>query len=154
MTLDDLRLKIQKLLIETDGQLHPHDLAAIVVEAKGIGLDEKQIARLVPEVDRSIQWDKIRAERAAAAELEVVEKESREAAERARLEELEAAPALLSGLVQSLLVRGRATRGEIGSILERAAELEQSRPNCAPGSGSVLRYVVHHGSQPQAVVSR
>lgn len=122
MTLENIRLKIEKLLVETDGQLHPHDLAAIVAEAKGIGLDEAQIARLVPEVDRSINWEKVRAEKVAV----VVEKEAQEDVERVRREELEAAPQLLSGLVQSLLARGHAKGEEIRALLDRATMLEQS----------------------------
>ncbi len=122
VTLDTIRLKIEKLLVETDGQLHPHDLAAIVAEAKSIGLDEAQIARLVPEVDRSINWEKVRAEKAAEAE----EKEAQQDVERIRREELEAAPQLLSGLVQSLLARGHAKGEEIRGLLDRATMLEQS----------------------------
>lgn len=122
MTLDTIRQKIEKLLIETDGQLHPHDLAAIVAEAKSIGLDEAQIGRLVPEVDRSINWEKIREEKAAAVE----QKEAQEDVERIRREELEAAPQLLSGLVQSLLARGHAKGEEIRALLDRATMLEQS----------------------------
>lgn len=123
MTLDSIKQKIEKLLVETDGHLHPHDLAAIVEEAKSIGLDDKQIARLVPEVDRSINWDKIREEKAAAEEAKRVENE----VEKLRREELEAAPQLLSGLVQSMMMRGMAKGEEIQSLLDRAEMLEQSQ---------------------------
>lgn len=122
MTLNTIRQKIEKLLLETDGQLHPHDLAAIVAEAKSIGLDEAQIARLVPEVDRSINWEKVRAEKTA----ELEQKSAQEDVERIRREEVEAAPQLLSGLVQSLLARGYAKSVEIHGLLDRAQMLEQS----------------------------
>ena len=122
VTLDSIRHRLEKLLIETDGHPEPHNLAPIVADAKAIGLDDRQIARLVPDVDRRINWEAIRAEKAAEARQEEAQSE----VERIRREDLEAAPQLLSALVQSLLARGYARGEEIRAILDRAETLEQS----------------------------
>ena len=119
MTLDDLKDKLRQRLIETDGHPTPYDLRDLIEEAKELGLDDRQ---LVPEVDRTINWEHIRAEKAKEEE----RRKEEEAKAAARQKEIDEAPEYLDALISYCMADGIVEGEELRTIFGKATELEQS----------------------------
>jgi uncharacterized protein YgiM (DUF1202 family) len=62
-SLDSLKTKLYDLLIEKDGDVKPWDLKDIFAQAKELNLEEKQVNKLLVEVDQSINWEAIRKQK-------------------------------------------------------------------------------------------
>ncbi len=115
MTLDDLKDHLRRRLLEHDGNIEPHHLVDLVEEAKKIGLAERDIAKLVPEIDQSINWAAIKEEKRAALETKLFK-------EQADLQATE----LLDALINSSFSDGIIEQSELAIIYNKAAALEQS----------------------------
>ena len=63
VSLDSLKTKLHDLLIEKDGAVKPWDLKDIFAQAKELNLEEKQVNKLLVEVDQSINWEAIRKQK-------------------------------------------------------------------------------------------
>ena len=115
MTLDELKDRLRKRLIEHDGNVSPHHLTDLIEEAKTIGLEEKDIARLVPDVDQSINWAAIKEEKRLVVEVKQLKEQ----------EKLQAAE-LLDALISYSFSDGIVAQSELETIFARTAELHQS----------------------------
>jgi len=114
ITLDDIKDRLRRRLIEYDGNIAPHNLADIIEDARAIGLEEKDIARLVPELDKSINWSLIREEKR-------VEQEMIRMQEREKLHDSE----LMQALVNSIFSDGIVEQLELEVIFRKVTELQQ-----------------------------
>jgi hypothetical protein len=76
ITLEEIKDKLRKRLIEHEGNIEPYQLVDIIAEAKTIGLEEKDIAKLVPDLDQSINWTAIREEKRHAEEAKLLKKQN------------------------------------------------------------------------------
>src|SRR5436305_1739786 len=112
ITIEEIKERLRQRLIDHDGNIEPNDLIDIVEDAREIGIDKTAIARLVPEVDRSINWEHIRAEKIKAAELKRQEAEKAEA----RRKEIEGAPEYLDALISYCLADGVVAAEELRTI--------------------------------------
>ena len=121
ITLEELKEKLRARLIEYDGNAAPNDLVDLIEEAQELGISEQQIARLVPEVDRSINWEHIRAEKEKERERQA----ALAAAEQQRRQVLDAAPGTLDSLLSYSMVDGIVGQEELSHIFDKAAEWEQ-----------------------------
>lgn len=121
LTAEELKEKLRKRLTELEGHAAPEDLEDIIEEARELGMNEAQIARMVPEVDRSINWEHIRLQKEQAAAEAAIE------AERAakRQEEIAAAPQYLDALISYSMGDGIVEAEELRVIFDKAAGLEQ-----------------------------
>ncbi len=122
LTLDELKDKLRKRLIDLEGHVEPADLDDIVEEAKELGLTDEQIGRLVPEIDRTINWEHIRLEKEKAIEAAAIEAER----QAKRQEEIDSAPEYLDALISYCMADGIVEDAELGVIFEKAKNLEQS----------------------------
>lgn len=112
ITVEDIKNRLRQRLIEHDGNIAPHDLLDIVEDARDIGLTEHDIARLVPEVDISVNWPAIREERRAAAELKLMEQQR-------LLQNRE----LIKALIDFSFRDGMVEQAELVAIFDRVAEV-------------------------------
>jgi hypothetical protein len=69
-SLENLKEKIHDILINNDGDIKLSEHKDIINDAKEVGLDERQLSKLVIEVDRSINWDFIRKQKEEAVKRE------------------------------------------------------------------------------------
>lgn len=113
--------KIRELLIEKDGDVQLHELNGIVEEAKILGMDDKQIKKLLPEVDRTINWEHIRQQKEQKAEHEKKLKQ-----EIIRLEEEKKfAPEFLDTLIKFCFADGIVQPKELETIFAKAVEFNE-----------------------------
>lgn len=122
-TINEIRKRLEERLIEHDGNLEPNDLLDIIEDAEKIGIDKEQISRLVPEVDRSINWEHIRAEKLKAAEEAELEQEKAETHRKL----IAAAPGYLDSLISYSMADDIVEAHELRTIFQRAEELEQDK---------------------------
>lgn len=122
LTLDELKDKLRKRLIDLEGHVEPADLDDIVEEAKELGLTDEQIGRLVPEIDRTINWEHIRLQKEKAIEAAAIEAER----QAKRQEEIDSAPEYLDALISYCMADGIVEDAELRVIFEKARNLEQS----------------------------
>jgi hypothetical protein len=122
LTLDELKDKLRKRLIDLEGHVEPADLEDIIEEAKELGLADEQIGRLVPEIDRTINWEHIRLEKEKAIEAAAIEAER----QAKRQEEIDSAPEYLDALISYCMADGIVEEAELRVIFEKAKNLEQS----------------------------
>jgi len=59
-SIENLKDKLSDLLIQKDGDVKLSEQRDIVNDAKELGLDEKQLSKLLQEVDSGINWDYIK----------------------------------------------------------------------------------------------
>lgn len=122
LTVDELKEKLRGRLTELEGHAAPADLDDIIEEARELGMSDEQIARMVPEVDRSINWEHIRLEKEQAAAQAAIEAER----QALRQEEIDNAPEYLDALISYCMADGIVEAEELRVIFEKAAGLEQS----------------------------
>jgi len=121
VTIDSIKEKIRDLLIEKDGDVQPHELKFIIDEAKQLGINDKQIAKLVPEIDRSINWEHIRKQKEEDVErLKKFEEETKK-----KEEEIKSAPEFIDALLQYCLSDGIVESQELQIIFAKAEHLKQ-----------------------------
>jgi hypothetical protein len=121
ITIESLKDKIRELLIEKDGNLLSNDLKYIVDEAKKLSLDDKYIANLVPDIDRTINWEQIKTQK----EEQFLRKRQFEQETRKKEEEIRAAPDYLDALVKYCISDGIVEPSELLIIFKKADELKQ-----------------------------
>jgi len=115
LTLDDIKDKLRNRLIEHDGNIEPHHLVDIVEEVRAIGLSERDISKLVPELDQSINWTAIREEKRIEQEtIRLKEQEGLKAAE------------LINALINFCFSDGVIESHELAAIFTKAEELQQN----------------------------
>lgn len=121
LTAEELKEKLRKRLTELEGHAAPEDLEDIIEEARELGMNEAQIARMVPEVDRSINWEHIRLQKEQVAAEAAIE------AERSakRQEEIAAAPQYLDAIISYSMADGIVEAEKLRVIFDKAAGLEQ-----------------------------
>lgn len=122
INVDSVKEKIRQLLIEKDGDIQPHELKDIIIEAKQLGIDDKQIAKLVPEVDRSINWEQIRKQK---EELVIRQAELIEFAKNEELKKQDA-PKFLGNLLRFSFSDGIVEASELQTIFNKVVELSQN----------------------------
>jgi hypothetical protein len=127
LTIDELKDKLRRRLTELDGHATPTDLEDIIEAARELGMTDERIARMVPEVDRAINWEHIRLEKEHAAAQARLEAE----AEARRQDEIAAAPEYLDALIAYSLADGIVEAEELRIIFEKARSLEQPVPALA-----------------------
>ena len=115
MTLEEIKDKLRKRLIEHEGNIEPFHLVDIVAEAKAIGLEEKDIAKLVPDLDQSINWAAIKEEKRIAEETKLLKKQ----------EQL-LATELLDAMISYSFSDGVVAQAELDAIFTKATELRQN----------------------------
>jgi len=121
ITVDSIKEKIGLLLIEKDGDVKPHELKFIIDEAKKIGITDKRIAKLVPEVDREINWEHIRKKKEEEKErLRKFEEETHK-----KEEEIKSAPEFIDSLIQYTLLDGIVESKELQLIFAKADQFKQ-----------------------------
>ena len=121
-TEEALKDKLRQRLTDHDGNIAPHDLVDIIDEAKELGISEQLIARWLPELDRSINWEQVRAEKAKeTARLQQLQDEQDK-----RTDELKAAPEYLGALISYCMADGIVEAEELHTVFGKAKELEQS----------------------------
>ena len=134
ITIESIKEEIRSLLVEKDGDLHAHELNSIVEEAKQIGLTDKQIAKLVPEVDKEINWEHIRKQKEEEKErLRKFEEEARR-----KEEEIKSTPEYIDSLIQYCLVDGVVESSELEIIFSKAIALKQESNALARRVKSIL----------------
>lgn len=127
VTIDSIKDKIRAILIEKDGNVQAHELKFIVDEAKEFGITDKQIAKLVPEIDRSINWEQIRKQKEETVkrqlELEQFTKQEEEKKQNA--------PEFIAALLQYSFSDGMVESKELETIFNKAIELSQDENKLA-----------------------
>jgi hypothetical protein len=120
ITLDDIKDRLRRRLIEHDGNIAPHHLADIIGDARAIGLQEMDIARLVPEIDRSVNWAQVREE-----------KRLQQASEQLQEEQKQQASELMRAMINFSFSDGVVERQELVTLFSKAAELQQDELDIA-----------------------
>jgi len=113
MTLEEVKEKLRRRLIDNDGNVAPHNLVDIIDDAKSAGLGERDIARLLPEIDQSINWAAIKKEKQAAQEAAA----QREEAKKRAVE-------LINTMIGLLFADGILEQSELAAIFDKASSLK------------------------------
>jgi hypothetical protein len=119
MTLDDLKDKLRRLLIEYNGNVAPHQLSDIVREARALGLDEHEIASLVPDTDRTINWVEVK-EQKKLVEMAKAQAEAHKQINEKRLRD----EALVEKLVKDAFNKGIVKPNDLENIFAIAIHIE------------------------------
>lgn len=69
-SIETLKEQIHDILIKKDGDVKLSEHREIINEAKDLGLDERQLSKLLQEVDSAINWDFIRKQKEEATKRE------------------------------------------------------------------------------------
>ena len=135
INVDSVKEKIRQLLIEKDGDIHPHELKDIIIEAKQLGIDDRHIAKLLPELDRCINWEQIRKQK---EELAIRQAESIEFAKNKELKKQDSQK-LLETLLHFSFSGGVLEASEIETIFNKVVELSQNEEAFAKQINSQLK---------------
>ncbi len=122
LTLDEIKGRLRKRIIDLEGHVEPADLDDIVEDAKELGMTDEQIARLVPEIDQTINWEHIRVEKEKAIEAAAIEAER----QAKRQEEIDSAPEYLDALISYCMADGIVEPTELRIVFDKAKNLDQS----------------------------
>ena len=122
LELQDLKDKLKQRLIDHDGNVLPHQLTDIVEEAKELGLTDRDVARLMPEIDQSINWAQVRKEKDAAEAL-LAEARMQEADHQKEINE---APVFLDTIIDLAFENGVLSEADLATIFLRAETLKQN----------------------------
>jgi len=116
--LEDIKERIRQILIEKEGNVQPHDFKDIIDDAKKLGVDDKQIRKLVPEVDRSINWEYIKLQKEKEREKEQKLKNEIQKLE----EEQKFAPEYIDTLIKFCFSDGIIEAPELEAIFSKTLE--------------------------------
>lgn len=113
MTLEEIKEKLRRRLIDYDGNVAPHNLVDIIDDARSAGLGERDIARLLPEIDRSINWKAIKDEKQAAQEAAEQKEEAKKKA-----------VALINTMIGFVFADGILEQSELKALFDKASTLK------------------------------
>lgn len=122
MTLEDLKEKLKRRLIESNSVLDAHQLADLTEEGRKLGLDDRELNKMLQEVDRSINWKEVKEQKKLADQ---AQQEANLVIAR-RKQEILHAPALLDTLILLSFESETVSSEEILTIFQRGDELEQN----------------------------
>jgi len=126
-SIDSIRSKLHDLLIEKDGDVKPWDMETINIDAKDLGLSQKQVNKLLIEADSSINWDALRKQK--IENLKTVEELKRFAHEQAEKEQN--AEETLEFIIQQCAKDKVISANEIAVFFDVSDELNQNEGNSA-----------------------
>lgn len=119
--IDSIKDKIRQLLIEKDGDVEAHDLKDIIDDAKKIGVEKNEVLKIAADIDASMNWEAIRAEK--VKEIERIKKLKEEV--KKQEDRLQSAPEFIDALVQYCFADGVVEKGELEIIFRKSDELKQ-----------------------------